>query len=103
MRSTLHHAADDEPRASEVSRSARRRYRLAVCGAQGEDALVNGNRDAITQILIALIDNATKFTQPGGTIGIQLQRAGGKRLAAADFLRGFALGAGAIFNAPPVA
>jgi methionyl-tRNA formyltransferase len=31
----------------------------------------------------------------------QLQRAGGKRLAAADFLRGFALGAGAIFNAPP--
>mgnify|MGYP002682308683 CR=1 FL=1 len=43
----------------------------------GEDALVNGNRDAITQILIALIDNATKFTQPGGTIGIQLQRAGG--------------------------
>jgi signal transduction histidine kinase len=43
----------------------------------GEDAMVNGNRDAITQILIALIDNATKFTQPGGTIGIQLQRAGG--------------------------
>jgi signal transduction histidine kinase len=42
----------------------------------GEDALVNGNRDAITQILIALIDNATKFTQPGGTIGIRLHREG---------------------------
>ena len=42
----------------------------------GEDALVNGNRDAITQILIVLIDNATKFTQAGGTIGIQLRRVG---------------------------
>jgi methionyl-tRNA formyltransferase len=33
----------------------------------------------------------------------QLQRAGGKRLAAADFLRGFPLGAGATFDAPPAA
>ena len=62
----------------EVARKARmiaRDRRLLVDA--GEDALVSGNRDALTQILIALIDNATKFTQPGGTIGIQLKRAGG--------------------------
>jgi methionyl-tRNA formyltransferase len=31
----------------------------------------------------------------------ELQRPGGKRLPAADFLRGFALPAGATFDAPP--
>ncbi len=61
----------------DVARKARmiaRDRRLLVDA--GEDALVNGNRDAITQILIVLIDNAAKFTQAGGTIGIQLRRAG---------------------------
>ncbi|MBK8835706.1 MAG: HAMP domain-containing histidine kinase [Anaerolineae bacterium] len=61
----------------DVARKARmiaRDRRLLVDA--GEDALVNGNRDAITQILIVLIDNAAKFTQAGGTIGIQLRREG---------------------------
>ena len=37
----------------------------------------------------------------GALLLTELQRAGGKRLAAADFLRGFPLSAGATFDAPP--
>jgi methionyl-tRNA formyltransferase len=45
---------------------------------------------------------AHKIEKADGVLCVtQLQRAGGKRLAAADFLRGFALGAGATFDAPP--
>ena len=34
------------------------------------DATVNGDRDALKQVLLILLDNALKFTQEGGTISI---------------------------------
>ncbi len=43
-------------------------------------------------VLVACGEGALRLTQ--------LQRAGGKRLAAADFLRGFALSAGAVLTSP---
>ncbi|MBX7213655.1 MAG: HAMP domain-containing histidine kinase [Thermoflexales bacterium] len=61
----------------EVARKARhlaRDRRLIV--DSGDDLRVNGNRDAITQILIILIDNAVKFTVSGGVIGLQLRAQG---------------------------
>ncbi len=61
----------------EVARKARalaRDRRLLVDA--NDDAIVNGNRDALTQILIVLIENAAKFTNPGGTIALQLRRSG---------------------------
>lgn len=42
-----------------------------------DDAMALANRDAIIQTLIILIENAAKFTPPGGTIGLQLRRAAG--------------------------
>ena len=53
------------------------------------------------QILSASDDGVRIACGDGVLCVTQLQRAGGKRLAAADFLRGFALGAGATFDAPP--
>ena len=55
------------------------------------------------QILSASDDGVRIACGDGVLCVTQLQRAGGKRLAAADFLRGFALGAGATFDAPPAA
>ncbi len=43
-------------------------------------------------MLVACGDGALRLTQ--------LQRAGGKRLAVADFLRGFALAPGMVFGQP---
>jgi methionyl-tRNA formyltransferase len=55
------------------------------------------------QILSASDDGVRIACGDGVLCVTQLQRAGGKRLGAADFLRGFALGAGATFDAPPAA
>jgi two-component system, OmpR family, sensor kinase len=38
------------------------------------DATVNGDVDAITQLLWILVDNAVKFTKPGGSIELGLQQ-----------------------------
>jgi signal transduction histidine kinase len=38
------------------------------------DATVNGDADAITQLLWILVDNAVKFTRPGGLIELGLQQ-----------------------------
>jgi len=38
------------------------------------DATINGDEDAITQLLWILVDNAVKFTKPGGTIELGLHQ-----------------------------
>jgi signal transduction histidine kinase len=38
------------------------------------DAMVAGDTDAITQLLWILVDNAVKFTRPGGSIELGLQQ-----------------------------
>ena len=40
------------------------------------DAMVAGDTDAITQLLWILVDNAVKFTKPGGSIELGLQQLG---------------------------
>ena len=50
------------------------------------------------QILVADADGIRVATADGVLVLTELQRAGGKRLAAADFLRGFALSPGQVFD-----
>ena len=38
----------------------------------------NADRDAVTQVIYNLIDNAVKFCPQGGTLGLQIQGGGGK-------------------------
>ena len=56
--------------------------------------------DGCGQILSANADGVRVVTGDGVLCVTELQRAGGKRLPAADFLRGFALPAGAAFESP---
>ena len=58
----------------------------------GIGAILSANSDGVR---VACGDGVLRVTE--------LQRAGGKRLAAADFLRGFPLPAGAVFDLPAVA
>ena len=44
------------------------------------DATVNGDADAITQLLWILVDNAVKFTRPGGSIELGLHQHGSTAL-----------------------
>lgn len=43
-----------------------------------EDLYVSADADAIHQVLYNLLDNAVKFTDPGGTIGIRITETGGR-------------------------
>ena len=43
-----------------------------------EDLFVTADPDAIHQVLYNLIDNAVKFTDPGGTIGIRISETGSR-------------------------
>jgi signal transduction histidine kinase/DNA-binding NarL/FixJ family response regulator len=49
---------------------------LAVCGDENEDQLVFCDRDRILQVLSNLIGNALAFTYTGGSITVELGRAG---------------------------
>ena len=42
-----------------------------------ETVVVQGDRDRLKQLILILIDNATRYTAPGGTVTVSLQRAGG--------------------------
>ena len=46
--------------------------------------LVRGDRDAITQVLYNLLDNAVKFAEPGTTLGLDLWRQGGKAFVSVE-------------------
>ncbi|HQB80825.1 MAG TPA: ATP-binding protein [Bacillota bacterium] len=48
--------------------------KLETVGLDDDPPPVWGNSDRIEQILVILIDNAIKFTQPGGTITIKIAR-----------------------------
>ena len=52
-------------------------------------------------VLAADVDGIRVATGEGALVLTELQRAGGKRLAAADFLRGFPLAAGQVLDAAP--
>jgi len=77
---------DLEPIAQEVSRQAQtlqpsRRVELQ----DGMPAVIDGNADALKQLLWILVDNAMKHTPDGGKIRVMLDTADGTaRLAVAD-------------------
>jgi methionyl-tRNA formyltransferase len=54
------------------------------------------------QVLAAGADGIRVQTGDGVLVLTELQRAGGKRLPAGDFLRGFALAPGQLLNAAPL-
>jgi len=43
-----------------------------------EPIMARGDKDSITQVVFNLIDNAIKFSRPGGVIGLQLWKQGGR-------------------------
>ncbi|NTV88470.1 MAG: methionyl-tRNA formyltransferase, partial [Burkholderiaceae bacterium] len=65
------------------------------------DSIQRPNHAGNGQILSANADGVRVACGDGVLCVTELQRPGGKRLPAADFLRGFALPAGATFDAPP--
>ena len=68
------------------------------------DASDPGNASAVAgQVLFAGAEGIRVMTGQGVLVLTELQRAGGKRLLAADFLRGFALVPGQVLDAAPPA
>ena len=56
-----------------------------VCCANGLRARIHGNRNLITQALANLVDNAIKYTPPGGEVRVTLEESDvGATLAVAD-------------------
>jgi two-component system heavy metal sensor histidine kinase CusS len=47
-------------------------------GFPGNQVLVLGNHAWIRRLLLILLDNAIKYTQPGGTVGVDMRTANGK-------------------------
>jgi len=53
--------------------------RLGVTAEIPEEAIITrGDRDSITQVVYNIVDNAIKFSQPDGVIGIELWKQGGR-------------------------
>lgn len=71
---------------------------IKVWSAHAEAAAVQGTPG---QVLAAEGSGIRVVTGGGVLVLTELQRAGGKRLAAADFLRGFALAPGQVLDAAP--
>jgi len=74
---------------------------VKVWSAQAEGAAATGA--APGQVLAADGEGIRVQTGDGVLVLTELQRAGGKRLVVADFLRGFALAPGQVFDAPGAA
>lgn len=71
---------------------------MKVWAAHAEDAASGG---APGEVLAADADGIRVATGAGVLVLTELQRAGGKRLAVGDFLRGFALASGQVLDAAP--
>ena len=49
-----------------------------------EPVVTKGDRDSMTQVIYNLIDNAIKFSDPGGVIGLQLWKQGGRAFVSVE-------------------
>jgi methionyl-tRNA formyltransferase len=65
------------------------------------DAADAADADAVPGQVLSVADGIRVQTGDGVLVLTELQRAGGKRLPAADFLRGFALVPGQVLDAAP--
>ncbi|MEM7505214.1 MAG: HAMP domain-containing sensor histidine kinase [Pseudomonadota bacterium] len=76
--------------AADIARSYAAANEIALETNLAEDMRVEGDAEALRQALLALIDNAVKFTPPGGTVSVTLtDDAGQAVLKVADTGPGF--------------
>jgi len=52
------------------------RHKLTLTEHLDPDVVVMGDRDQLEQVVINLVDNAVKYTQPGGSIQVHLETEG---------------------------
>jgi signal transduction histidine kinase len=74
--------------------------KIALTRVPGREVLVAGDRSRLKQVLVNLIDNAIKYTNPGGTVVVDVRASGDKaELAVSDSGIGIAPGdQGMIFD-----
>lgn len=65
--------------------ASERGVHLVMAAASSGDLIVSGDRDRLTQLLLILLDNAFDHSPPGGTVTVEVLRAGpGVELTVAD-------------------
>jgi two-component system phosphate regulon sensor histidine kinase PhoR len=57
---------------------AQRRRITVRCEGEAERLCVVGDEEKLTQVLVNLLDNAVKYTEPGGRVDVAVQASGGR-------------------------